>query len=441
MQIMDLDWRHVTVSRGSSLRPLTFVAVLLITAMSGVAAAADLSQAVVRQKVNVVTLAPNLTAEPRPAAQGAVVRNENVVRTGVESRAELEFTDLTLARLGSNSIFSFDAQARAMTFTRGAVLFSKPTNSGAIELRSGAITAAITGSTGFISNVPLGGIRTGARSPVTQKGNTTLVGMLEGKLVGGAHWRDGRGREQTTNFRLGPGEMLVAQPGRPPVIAQFDIPRFLRTCPLVTGFSHPLPNQLELDRAIAEYRADERRGFIEQRNVLVSSQPVQVAWTGYSSPNRGSFDASVAQLSHEGQSTSSGNGGFVNVGSTGIIRGQLVWDTSADLDLHLTLPDQQQVFYANRSVTFNSGRATATLDHDNLGGTIDAPPNHRVENIAINGIPGPGAYSFFVNSFSTSNPSDPFSLRVSYNGHTQLLTGALGPEQNSTPVIVRVPGG
>jgi len=40
-------------------------------------------------------------------------------------------------------------QARAMTFTRGAVLFSKPTNSGAIELRSGAITAAITGSTGF----------------------------------------------------------------------------------------------------------------------------------------------------------------------------------------------------------------------------------------------------------------------------------------------------
>ena len=441
MRMMNLDLRHVTVSRGSSLRPLTFIAALLITAMSGVAAAADLSQAVVRQKVNVVTLAPNLTAEPRPAAQGAVVRNENVVRTGVESRAELEFTDLTLARLGSNSIFSFDAQARAMTFTRGAVLFSKPTNSGAIELRSGAITAAITGSTGFISNVPLGGIRTGARSPVSQKGNTTLVGMLEGKLVGGAHWRDGRGREQTTNFRLGPGEMLVAQPGRPPVIAQFDIPRFLRTCPLVTGFSHPLPNQLELDRAIAEYRADERRGFIEQRNVLVSSQPVQVAWTGYNSPNRGSFDASVAQLSHEGQSTSSGNGGFVNVGSTGIIRGQLVWDTSADLDLHLTLPDQQQVFYANRSVTFNSGRATATLDHDNLGGTIDAPPNHRVENIAINGIPVSGTYSFFVNSFSTSNPSDPFSLRVSYNGHTQLLTGTLGPEQNSTPVIVRVPGG
>ncbi|HMC27801.1 MAG TPA: FecR domain-containing protein, partial [Verrucomicrobiae bacterium] len=195
--------RRVMVAPGSSLRTLTFIAALLFTAMSGIAPAADLSQAVVRQKVNVVTLAPNLTAEARPAAQGAVVRNENVVRTGTESRAELEFTDLTLARLGSNSIFSFDAQARAMTFTRGAVLFSKPTNSGAIELRSGAITAAITGSTGFISNVPLGGIKASARSAVSPKGTTTLVGMLEGKLVGGAHWRDGRGREQTTNFHLG----------------------------------------------------------------------------------------------------------------------------------------------------------------------------------------------------------------------------------------------
>jgi len=202
--------------------------------------------------------------------------------------------------------------------------------------------------------------------------------------------------------------MLVAQPGRPPVIAQFDIRASLRTCPLVTGFSHPLPNQLELDRAIAEYRADERRGFIEQRNVLVSSQPVQVAWTGYNSPNQARLTLSVAQLSPmRGQSTSSGGGGFVNVGqhrhysrsaSFGILR--------PDLDLHLTLPDQQQVFYANRSVTFNSGRATATLDHDNLAEhrrrrqIIGREHCHQRNSSARH-------LFVFVNSFSTSNPSDP----------------------------------
>ena len=411
------------------------------------APAADLSQAVVRQKVNVVTLAPNLTAETRPAAQGAVVKAENVVRTGTESRAELEFTDLTLARLGANSIFSFDAEARAMNFTRGAVLFSKPTNSGAIQLRAGAITAAITGSTGFISNMPLGGIKTSSHGPPAGKGTTTMVGMLEGKLVGAVHWRNSRGVEQTTDVRLGPGDLIVAQPGRPPVLGHFDIPRFLKTCPLVTKFSHPLPNTAELARAVAQYQTDERRGFVGQTHILVTSQPMQLAWTRLNSPNRGSFDAAVEQLGTTRSTTTPGGtggtpgGGFVPVGGTGVIRGQLVWDTSADLDLHLTLPDQQEVFYANRSVTFNGGRATATLDHDNLGGTIDAPPSHRVENIAVNGAPAPGSYTFLVNSFSTSNTSDPFSLRVSFNGHTQLLTGNLGANQNSTPVIVQVPPG
>ncbi len=412
--------------------------VLSVLATSLAANAADLSQAVVRQKVNVVTVAPSLNAEAKPAAQGAIVRNENVIRTGSESRAELEFTDLTLARLGSNSIFSFDAQARALSFTRGAVLFSKPTNSGAIELRSGAITAAITGSTGFISNVPMTGVKAVKRAPVTKGESTTMVGMLEGKLVGGAHWRDKNGREQTMNFRLGAGDMLIAQPGRRPVIVQFDIPRFLQTSPLVTGFSRPLPNAAELDRAVAAYEQDTRRGFIEATNVSVSSH---IAWTGYTSPTRGAFDASVASLSQAASSSGGGNGGFIPVGGTGVIRGQLVWDTSADLDLYLTLPDQQQVYFGNPSVTFNNGKATAVLDHDNRGGIIDAPPAHRVENIAVTGTPSGGSYTFFVNSFATPNASDPFTLRVSYHGHTKVLTGTVAPQQNSSNVVVQVPSG
>ncbi|MGI8480933.1 MAG: FecR domain-containing protein [Chthoniobacterales bacterium] len=413
--------------------------------ISGAASAADLSQAVVRQKVNLVTVAPSLNAEARPAAQGAVIRNENVVRTGNESRAELEFTDLTLARLGSNSIFSFDAQARAMTFTQGAVLFSKPSHSGPVELRSGAITAAITGSTGFISNVPIGGIKArGAMARARAHGSTTMVGMLEGKLIGGARWTDARGRQQTMRFGLGPGEMLVAQPGIRPVVVQFDLPRFLQTSPLVKGFTHPLRNTAELDQAVAEYRSDQHRGFIEPTNVIVSSVPIHVAWTRYNSPYGGSFDAGIAQLGGR-TSTSGGNpgdGGFVNVGGTGVIRGQLVWDTSADLDLHLTLPDAQHVYYGNPSVTFNNGRATAMLDHDNVGPTIDVPPTTRVENIVINGVPLSGVYTFFVNSFATPNGSDPFTLRVNYNGNTQVLTGVLPSGQNSQPVSVTVgPGG
>jgi hypothetical protein len=428
----------------SFFRAIWCPAICLLAFVATICSAADLSQAVVRQKVNVVTVAPTLGAAAHPAAQGTVVHDENIVRTGNQSRAELEFTDLTLARMGANSIFSFDAQARALSFTQGAILFSKPTKSGAIELRSGAITAAITGSTGFISNVPIGGIKPVRHAPVHSGESTTMVGMLEGRLTGDAHWKDKSGREQKMNFRLGAGDMLIAQPGRPPLIVQFDIPRFLETSPLVKGFSRPLPNTAELNRAVAAYQEDARRGFVQATNVSVSSH---VAWAGYTtSPTRGAFDASVDALSQRsrGTSTSPGGGGgdFVPVGSTGVIRGQLVWDTSADLDLHLLLPDQQHVYYANPSVTFNGGRGTARLDHDNTGdGTPTDLGRDRVENIAINGTISNGTYTFFVNSFATPDQSDPFTLRVFYNGNTQVLTGALAPNQTSTNVVVHVGGG
>jgi hypothetical protein len=394
---------------------------------AGMSSGADLSQAVVRQKVNVVTLAPSLTGEAHPAAPGAVIHDENVVRTGTESRAELEFTDLTLARLGSNSIFSFDAKARTMNFTQGAVLFSKPTNSGAIQLRSGAISGAITGSTGFISTVPMEGIGKAGHTRSNGKGTTTLVGMLEGKIHGGSRWIDSAGREHTTPFRLGPGEMLVARPDGAPRFAQFDIPRFVKSSPLVKGFKAPLPNAAALDRAIADYESDERRGFIEKTNVMVSSKPRSIAFVGQLP-----LDV-VAQLKNQ-------NPGFLNVGNTGVIRGQLVWNTSADLDLHLILPNGQEVSFRNVSVTFNNGRAIAMLDHDNLGNTIDVRPNIRVENIVVNGIPLAGLYSFIVNNFNTPNGTDSFTLRVFYNGHLQVFNGSLPGGQNSPPVIVRVPG-
>jgi len=400
--------------------------------------AADLAQAVVRQKVNVVTVAPSLSAAARPAATGSVVQNQNVVRTGNESRAELEFTDLTLARMGANSIFSFDSQARALEFTQGALLFSKPANSGRVEVRSGAITAAITGSTGFISNQPAAIMKT-VKGKIASKETTTVLGMLEGTIKGDAAWNTPNGARHTFHFSLGPGDMLVAQANRQPVVVQFDLPRFIKSTPLINAFNRPILNQPQLFQAIANYQTDERRGFIRPTRVTLVTQPSQLGWVSGSIANS-SFDASVNQLGGS-SSSSGGGGGFVPVGGTGVIRGQLVWTTSADLDLHLTLPDEQHVFYANRSVTFNNGRATAALDHDNLGGVIDAPPDKRVENIAVNGTPSNGSYTFFVNSFNPSSPnaSDPFTLRIGSGTHTQTLSGSLTGGQNSAPLVLVFP--
>ena len=410
-------------------RALSLLAMTSILCSAGMASGADLSQAVVRRKENVVTVAPNLSAQAQPAAPGAVIDDGNVVRTGTASKAELQFADLTLARLASNSNFSFDAKARELNFNQGAGLFGKPTNSGAIQLKSGAVSGAITGSTVFVSTAPLGGIGKAGHTRSKGKGTVTIVGMLEGKIHGGSRWTDNTGREHTTPFQLGPGEMIVARSDSPPRRAQFNIPQFLKTSPLVNGFfSAPLPNAAALDRAVADYESDERHGFIDKTNVTVSTKPRTMALVGQLP-----LDV-VAQLKNQNQN------GFLPVGSTGIIRAQLVWNTSADLDLYLTLPNGQVISFGNVSVTFNNGRAIATLDHDNLGNTIDVPPHFRVENIVINGIPLAGLYSFVVNNFDSPNGADSFTLRVFYNGHVQVFNGSLAGGQTSPPIVVQVPG-
>jgi hypothetical protein len=430
------SWTSSTVAACgpiSSSRPrgLSLIAMTTLLGAAAVAPGADLSQAVVRQKVNVVTLAPSLTAAAHPASEGTVIHDENVVRTGTESRAELQFTDLTLARLGSNSIFSFDAKARVMNFQQGAVLFSKPTNSGAIQLRSGAISGAITGTTGFISTVAMEGVGKAGHINSNAKGTTTIVGIVEGKVQGGSRWTDSSGHEHTTPFSLGPGELLVARPDGAPRFAQFDIPRFVKNSPLVKGFKAPLPNAASIEHAIADYETDEQRGFVERTGVTVSSKPRRIIALVGQLP----LDV-VAQLQNQNPNP----GGFLPVGSTGVIRGQLIWNSSADLDLHLILPNGQEVSFSQVSVTFNNGQAIARLDHDNLGNTIDVPPTIRVENIAINGIPLSGLYRFLVNSFSSRNATDSFTLRVFYNGHLQVFNGSLAPGQTSAPVFVQVPG-
>ena len=423
-------WQKAAICGLVSRLRLWGLALIAMMAFACVTSGADLSQALVKEKYNIVTLAPNRTSEARSAAEGTVILDQGVVRTGTDSRAGLEFSDLTVARLGSNSIFSFDAKARAMNFTRGAVLFSKPTNSGAIQIQAGAVSGAITGSTGFISTVPMEGIGKAGHTRSKGKGTTTLVGMLEGKIHGGARWTDSGGHEHTTPFKLGPGELLVARSDGPPRVAQFDIPRFLKSSPLITGFNSSLPNAAALQRAVADYKADERSGFVDKTNVTVSTRPVNVPLVGQVLP----LDA-VAQLKSQNP------GGFLPVGSTGIIRAQLIWNTSADLDLYLTLPNGQVVSFSNVSVTFNNGRAIAMLDHDNLGNTIDVPPTIRVENIVVNGIPLAGLYSFIVNNFNTSNSADSFTLRVFYNGQLQVVNGNLAGGHTSPPVVIHVPGG
>src|SRR5438309_12129132 len=68
--------------------------------------AGELKEAQVTQVIQDVRLLPS-NASPRPASVSDRVHEDTAVRTGVESRTELTFQDMTLTRLGSQTIFSF----------------------------------------------------------------------------------------------------------------------------------------------------------------------------------------------------------------------------------------------------------------------------------------------------------------------------------------------
>jgi hypothetical protein len=66
------------------------------------------NQAEVTKAINLVSLLPQGTR----AAPGDVVKGNNALQTGGNSRAELQFPDLTITRVGSNALFRFIAGTR-----------------------------------------------------------------------------------------------------------------------------------------------------------------------------------------------------------------------------------------------------------------------------------------------------------------------------------------
>ena len=106
-------------------------------------------QAEVTKAVNVVSLLP----QDVRAAPGDIVEGDTALQTGGYSRAELQFPDLTITRVGSNALFRFIEGTREMVLDSGTMLFSSPKGAGGGKVQAGAVTAAVTGSDFMISNV------------------------------------------------------------------------------------------------------------------------------------------------------------------------------------------------------------------------------------------------------------------------------------------------
>jgi len=96
-------------------------------------------------------------ADARPASLNDKVSNGTALRTGDDSRSELTFGDLTITRLGENTIFSFDRAGRSVRLDSGSILLYVKKNSSGAEVSTKAVTVGIAGTTLIVDSTPQGG--------------------------------------------------------------------------------------------------------------------------------------------------------------------------------------------------------------------------------------------------------------------------------------------
>jgi hypothetical protein len=183
--------------------------------------AAGSKEARVTQIVHEVKLLPT-DAAAREAALNDKVAEDTSVRTGGDSRSELTFPDLTITRLGANTIFSFNKSGRTANVDSGSILLRVPKDSGGGTIRSSAVTVAVTGTT-----VIFEGSRGGRNKLYTLEGSSRVA--LKKKP---GDWR-----------QVAAGQLLDVPPGATtlPMPVNFDVNQLMRTNPLITDF-RPLPS-------------------------------------------------------------------------------------------------------------------------------------------------------------------------------------------------------
>ena len=195
--------------------------------------AAPKKEARVTQVVHDVRLLVSQAAS-RPALLNDNVIDGTAIRTGADSRAELTFPDLTIARVGANSIFSFDQGGCSVDVENGAILVRVPKHSSGARVHGDVLTVGITGATLLFESRPA-------------SYNKLIV--LEGAALAALRSHPA----QAVTVRA--GQMLVAQLGatrlRNPV--EIDLNRLMKTATLITKF-RPLPSLNLILAAISDQK-------------------------------------------------------------------------------------------------------------------------------------------------------------------------------------------
>jgi len=242
---------------------------LLTGACAAVGQAAPLTSATVTETKNEVLYKPAGGGE-RSAKVNDVVQGADVLRTGERSLAEIEFSDKTITRLGSKSVFTFSTGTREFHPGKGTTLIYVPEGSGGGRIVTTAITAAIEGTTVIVEETE----RPPAPGQTTPRLLCKMV-FLEG--TGNVTLTHQRAACPISNRRIAPGQMIAQFADEPCLapIEDIDLDLLVKRSPMVKGFSKPLPSLALIDAQVAVQNSAKAGG------TLVSPNPA----AGVYSPN------------------------------------------------------------------------------------------------------------------------------------------------------------
>jgi hypothetical protein len=141
---MNPEYKRTMHIKSRFILTIAALASALASGLPNVVSADELKEAQVTQVIQDVRVLPS-NASARPAAVNDNVRQGTAVQTGVQSRSELTFKDQTITRLGEKTIFSVGEGSRTIDLGSGQFLLCVPKKAGGVKVKTGPVTAAITG--------------------------------------------------------------------------------------------------------------------------------------------------------------------------------------------------------------------------------------------------------------------------------------------------------
>jgi hypothetical protein len=240
---------------------------------------------------------------PSPARLNLAIQPADIVRTGQRSLAELEFNDKTLTRLGANTIFSYNPENRRFQVDQGTALLQVPPKLGGAKIESGAVTAAITGTTVLVQRLPNG---------------TSRYLVLEGRMNVTI-----RGSNQMRS--LGPGQMLIIPPDIKslPQPVTVNVATILGTSRLVRG-RRPLPSEGAIEKVVAKQEQLLSNEGFSPAGVVITNLDDLRGLTGARTLDSSTFDALTLEVfGFEGSSS-----GETSLGNLTIPAGSILTLTS-----------------------------------------------------------------------------------------------------------------